>query len=195
MSVWRKLAFLVFAAGFAGSLYGAIILWPGGDGNWGDPTRWNCPSCTSLTYPNNSLGLSFYVIVDPPFPAAVILDVSAEVSSLTLGSNDSLNAVTPITLLVDGDTISNGGKLGLQNASTVTVGGTFTGNGAAAIYLSDANTVLNVVGDLISGDGTGSASVTLRSGSSLTVGGVFSQSASVLDMDGAATILQSGNFT
>src|ERR1022692_3159316 len=195
ISDWRRLAFLLFVAGFAGSLHGATILWLGGNGNWSDPTRWNCPSCSSPAYPNNSLGVSYYVTIDTALPAAVILDVPAEVSGLTLGRNDSLDSVTAHTLVVTGSTIDNGGKLGLQGGSTFTAGGTFTGSGSAAIFLSDRNTALHVTGDLISGDGTGSASVTLRSGSNLTAGGVFNQSASALDMDGAATRFQSGSFT
>src|ERR1035438_11110 len=195
ISDWRRLAFLLFVAGFAGSLHGATILWLGGNGNWSDPTRWNCPSCSSPAYPNNSLGVSYYVTIDTALPAAVILDVPAEVSGLTLGRNDSLDSVTAHTLVVTGSTIDNGGKLGLQGGSTFTAGGTFTGSGSAAISLSDRNTALHVTGDLISGDGTGSASVTLRSGSNLTAGGVFNQSASALDMDGAATRFQSGSFT
>src|ERR1039458_7397329 len=61
ISDWRRLAVLLFVAGFAGSLHGATILWLGGNGNWSDPTRWNCPSCSSPAYPNNSLGVSYYV--------------------------------------------------------------------------------------------------------------------------------------
>src|ERR1039457_5177946 len=72
ISDWRRLAFLLFVAGFAGSLHAATILWLGGNGNWSDPTRWNCPSCSSPAYPNNSLGVSYYVTIDTALPAAVI---------------------------------------------------------------------------------------------------------------------------
>ena len=100
LSAWRKIARLILVAGFAGSLHGATILWLGGNGNWSDPTRWNCPSCSSPAYPNNSLGVSYDVTIDTALPAAVILDVPAEVSSLTLGRNDSLDSVTAHTLVV-----------------------------------------------------------------------------------------------
>ena len=195
-SVYLELALFVCVAGFAHPLDGSTISWLGGNGNWSDPTSWSCPSCGGLTYPSNgNLGLNFDVIISPAAPVSATLDVSPAVNSLTLGESDWLGSVTAHTLLVSGNMANNGGTLSLQGGSTLTAGGTIAGNGSAAIFLSDATTSLSVAGDLISGDGTGSASVTLRGGSSLTVGGLFSQSASILNMDAAATSFQSGSFT
>ena len=195
-SVYLELALFVCVAGFAHPLDGSTISWLGGNGNWSDPTSWSCPSCGGLTYPSNgNLGLNFDVIINPAAPVSATLDVSPAVNSLTLGESDWLGSVTAHTLLVSGNMANNGGTLSLQGGSTLAAGGTIAGNGSAAIFLSDATTSLSVAGDLISGDGTGSASVTLRGGSSLTVGGLFSQSASILNMDAAATSFQSGSFT
>jgi hypothetical protein len=111
--------------------------WIGGKGNWSVSTNWSA-----------GLPVSTSDVTITNLGSAVTEDISATISTLTVGSGDSLVTNNNIDLTIDGATITNSGAMVLNsigNTTELVIGGTTTtlsGGGTLALSNSTANFIL-----------------------------------------------------
>lgn len=122
------------------------------------------------------------------------IGTSFHLGSLSQDGLSALRMSNQATGLIGGAFTNNGGTVGLQSGSQLSIGGGFLGLGNSRISLTDPNTKLQVTGDLVSGDGTAPASVQLTNGSALQVSGIFRQTG-LLSADGVGTTVLTGGFS
>src|ERR1035438_5085721 len=123
------------------------------------------------------------------------IGTSFQSGSFTEDATSGVHMTNTATAIVNGSFTNNGGGINLQSGSTLTINGDLHESVGSGILLTDGNTFLHVTGDLTSGPGTGSGGVGLTNWANRTVGGSYTQSASILNLDGIGTTFQSGSFT
>lgn len=130
------------------------------------------------------------------FTQTGLVSLDGSGASLTAGafiqdSASNLLLSNTATATVNGN-LTNAGVIDLQHSS-LTIGGSMIGSGSAVLSLTD-HSGASVAGNLINGDGMGSAGVHLDNVSSLTVAGQIEQIGSSLSVDGVGSTLGAAGF-
>ena len=122
MRQFRRLAFglaICAASAFAGTVYDLTFTGAGSDSNWDTTANWT-PSST-VGYPANDGTDSYFATVGGANSYAAILDISATVSGLTVGTGSSVSFNALSNLEIGDPTIGTVGTL--TNAGTINLYG------------------------------------------------------------------------
>ena len=86
--------------------------WKGGAGNWSDSTKWT----------NGAPNGNFNAFIDGgnPVASSVALNVSQSINNLTINADDGLGFNNGTALTVNGNSVSNAGKMTLNSVGSFT---------------------------------------------------------------------------
>ncbi|MHB1766660.1 MAG: beta strand repeat-containing protein, partial [Phycisphaerae bacterium] len=175
--------------------------WTGGTGDWSNSANWlYSPAAPSpATFPDDGNdGLDYAVQINAAGPT--ILDVSASVFALRIGTNGTLTTASggsPV-LNVGPDSFENYGKIDIVDNSSLTTGGTINNNGVidigsggtggASTLMANGNTTLSGNGSVILSGGDSSID---GNGYALTVANTISGTGT---LKGFSTLTNNGTI-